>query len=60
MQDLRDVQDVEVSVDGTGKLWVNIEGRCVLRVGHARLVIFDDPVRGLDTVYEDSEKEADD
>lgn len=34
-----EVLNVEVLVDATGKLWVNVDGQCVLRIRRARNVI---------------------
>lgn len=33
MQDLQTAEFVEVKVDETGKLWVNVDNICVLRIG---------------------------
>lgn len=35
MVDLRDVMVVDIVVDETNKLWVNVNGKCLLRVGKA-------------------------
>lgn len=35
MCDLIDAEVVEVLIDSTGKLWVNVDGLCKLRIGHA-------------------------
>jgi hypothetical protein len=51
MDDRLDANIVEVTVDSTGKLWVNVDGRCALRIGHCKLVVYDDPIRGRDTSY---------
>lgn len=56
MDDRIDANAVEFTVDETGKVWVNVDGKCVLRIGHAKHVIADDPVRGLDVVYQDAPK----
>ena len=42
---------VEVLVDSTGKLWVNVDGKCALRISHCRLIEIDDPIRGRDIVH---------
>lgn len=51
MDDRRDAQEVEIIVDRTGKVWVNVDGVCALRISHARVVSIDDPIRGRDVVY---------
>jgi hypothetical protein len=33
--DLLDAKHVEFIVDNTGKVWVNVDGKCVVRIGHA-------------------------
>ena len=35
------VDGVEISTDQSGKLWVNVDGRCVFRAGHAGSVTFE-------------------
>ena len=42
---------VDITLDQFGKLWVNVDGKCVLRIGHCNTVTMDDPLRGHDTVY---------
>ena len=39
LQDALKAEVVEITVDDTGKLWVNVDGRCVLRIGHCDSVI---------------------
>lgn len=34
--DLLDARIVEVEMDSTGKLWVNVDGVCRLRIGHVQ------------------------
>jgi hypothetical protein len=41
MTDLQEVNTVEISVDQTGKLWINIDGKCALRIGHCAEVKFE-------------------
>lgn len=53
MDDRLNANSVEITVDSTGKVWVNIDGKCALRIGHAKVVIVDDHVRGQDTIYEE-------
>ncbi len=50
--DMLDAASVEVLVDSTGKVWINVNGACALRIGHADIVVIDDHKRGLDVVYE--------
>lgn len=52
MDDRVGAKEVEVIVDNLGKVWVNVDGKCALRIGHADVVTCDDPVRGLAVVYE--------
>jgi len=33
MIDIQSADDVEIIVDHTGKMWINVDGQCVLRVG---------------------------
>lgn len=48
---------VEITVDSSGRVWVNVDGECVLRIQHARYVYMDDPIRGQAGVYRDKEKD---
>jgi hypothetical protein len=50
MVDLLDATEVEFHVDVTGKCWLNLNGKCLLRVGRARhIAIIDDrEVKGPD------------
>lgn len=48
--DLLNAEHVECTVDQTNKVWINIDGRCVVRVGHAEAVVMDDPKRGQDVI----------
>lgn len=43
MIDLIDIQCVEVLVDKTHKLWINVGGKCLLRIGHVSEVKIDLP-----------------
>jgi len=44
MVDLQEARHVEVSVDTTGKLWINVDNVCIMRVGKVRAsVIIDTP-----------------
>jgi hypothetical protein len=48
LKDVIEADTVEIQIDDTGKIWVNIDGRCALRIGHAKTIISDDPKRGRD------------
>lgn len=50
--DKLDAKKVDITVDSEGKLWVNVDDKCVIRIGHCELVLMDDPIRGQDVVYE--------
>jgi hypothetical protein len=41
--DLLDAEHVEFIVDNTGKVWVNVDGKCVVRIGHAEDVTISRP-----------------
>lgn len=41
MKDIYQVNDVEVMVDYSGKLWINVDGICLMRIGHAKKIIFE-------------------
>lgn len=47
MDDRLDAEVLELQVDETGKVWVNVDGICVLRIGRVKTVYIDDPERGL-------------
>lgn len=52
MDDRIDAGIVEIQVDESGKVWVNIDGKCALRIGHVALLRLDNKGnRG--TVYAD-------
>lgn len=51
MLDLENADAVEFMVDTTGKVWLNVDGKCVVRIGHAFVVETDDPVYGRDVIY---------
>lgn len=42
MIDLKTADAVDVSVDEFGKLWLNIDGKCVIRIGHVKERVFYD------------------
>lgn len=37
--DVLDCEGVELAHDGTGKVWVNVDGRCIFRAGHAAAIV---------------------
>lgn len=55
LTDMLDAEGVEVVVDAAGKLRVNVDGVCVLRIGKCKHVTFEDPIRAFDNVYEEKE-----
>lgn len=53
MIDIQDVDTVEIFIDHAGKLWINVDGRCRLRIGKIKKeFVIDDPVRGR-VLFED-------
>jgi len=38
--DLQSVEELEVDIDHTGKVWVNLNGKCLLRVEKVNSLIF--------------------
>lgn len=49
--DLREVEHEEVFVDSQYKLWLNIDGKCVVRIGKVKHLTVDDPIRGQDNLW---------
>lgn len=41
LDDRLTAQEVELLCDKNGKVWVNVDGICVLRVGHVERVVID-------------------
>lgn len=41
MIDLTSSKAVDLRVDNTGKLWLNIDGHCVVRIGHIESLSLD-------------------
>lgn len=41
MIDMLDAGTVEIEIDETGKMWINVDGRCRLRIGAAETIIID-------------------
>ena len=46
MLDIVDAMEVEFVADQFGKVWLNVDGRCVARIGRVDIVATDDPERG--------------
>lgn len=40
--DIFDVMDIEISIDSTNKVWINIDGKCAIRIGRADSIRIDD------------------
>ena len=53
MNDIIDAEIVEIQIDSTGKTWINVDGRCALRIGHAKLIVIDDIVDGNRCIFEE-------
>ncbi len=51
LTDLAEAEHVEVFVDAQHKLWVNVNGECLLRIGTVKHLTMDDPVRGQDCLW---------
>lgn len=41
MVDLLDAQIVEIQADANGKFWLNVDGRCLVRIGFVEKFAFD-------------------
>jgi hypothetical protein len=41
MIDMLNAGTVEIEIDETGKLWINVDGACQLRIGKAENIILD-------------------
>jgi hypothetical protein len=41
-------KEIEIIVDNTNKVWINLDGRCVVRIGEAKHITMDDPIRGTE------------
>ncbi len=39
MVDLLEQEVIELQVDETGKVWVNVDGKCVCRIGYVKEVV---------------------
>lgn len=51
MDDKLSADVVSIQVDSTGKVWVNVNERCVLRIGHVENLVLDIPTG---TKFDDS------
>jgi hypothetical protein len=38
MTDLLDATIIDLTIDETGKIWVNVDGKCLVRIGKAKHV----------------------
>ena len=50
MTDLRTAGEVQVLADSTGKVWVNVDGVCLLRIEIVTELMIDTSLRGSDGV----------
>lgn len=50
MIDLIEAEKVDITVDFSGKIWINVNDKCLLRIGKAGNVLIDDHVRGRELV----------
>ena len=55
LNDIDEAEKVEITVDSFGKVWINVNDKCVIRIGHAKSISMDDPLRGFDIVYGESD-----
>lgn len=46
MNDILSANIVEITIDKTGKLWVNVDGKCQLRIGQVHDVRYEVPADG--------------
>ena len=53
MIDLLDATEVEFYVDNTGKCWLNVDGKCLVRIGHAKKIYTEDVIDDSRCVHED-------
>lgn len=49
--DLAKAEDVEVFVDHKHTLWINVDGKCLLRIQKVEHLTLDDPIRGNDNLW---------
>lgn len=50
MDDRLSATSVEFQVDQTGKVWLNVDGKCVVRIGKADQVVIELPGRKPQTI----------
>lgn len=41
MQDIAEAGVVEISFDQAGKIWLNVDGKCAVRIGKVKSIILD-------------------
>lgn len=41
LADLIDASEVEIIVDARNKLWINVNGKCLLRIGRVHRLVLD-------------------
>jgi hypothetical protein len=46
MQDAFEAGDVQIQISHAGKLWINIDGKCALRIGSIRKLALEAPKMG--------------
>lgn len=51
LQDALDAGTVEILVSHAGKFWINIDGKCALRIGKVKEVVLDAPLVGQRKVW---------
>jgi len=39
--DMLDAETVEIEIDETGKMWINVDGRCRMRIGKVETIVID-------------------
>jgi len=44
LNDIFEAETVEITIDTFGKMWVNVDGACALRIGRADVICVDDCV----------------
>ncbi len=51
MQDIVSADVAEFTFDDTGKLWLNVDGKCALRIGKVEEIVIDPPITGAKYVF---------
>lgn len=51
MIDLYNAEIVEIKVDRAGKTWINVDGKCLLRIGYSPRIISEFP-NGINHSFE--------